>query len=167
MNDEMARLAMDCGLTAVRLIGYGVQFFVYAAEHPRHGPVAVRLPRFRMIDTVNEQALDSALLIEQEHQVTSLLHAHGLPTSQPLEKRYTASGSPVLISAFIAADAIPPDWHQVGMLFARLHDLPAPDGLPTHPAGLPIADLLAERLAARMASLHDIRPELPGGHWQA
>lgn len=162
VDEDMARLAKDYRMTDVRLIGAGVQFFVYAAEHPRYGKVAIRLPRFRIIDTVNDQSVNSALLIEQEYTIASVLSEAGLPTARPLEKRYIADGLPMLMSSFISTDGSTPDWHDVGRLFARLHDLPPLDGIPAHPAGVAVADLVAERLASRMASLRDIRPELPG-----
>lgn len=160
VNDEVTRLARDAGLSSVRLIGAGVQFFVYAATHPRCGEVAIRIPRFEVIDTVNDRNMRSALLAEQEYRIASALHAEGFPVPRPVETRSGSNGLPILISELVAGDAAPPEWQDVGRLFARLHDLTPPLSLPTQPVGMALPDLLGERLESRMAALREIRPEL-------
>ena len=81
--------------------------------------------------------------------------------ARPFEMRSTSNGLPILVSALVSGDTAPPNWNAVGRLFARLHGLPRPPWLPTHPVGVALADLLAERLGSRMASLRKLRPELP------
>lgn len=161
VDDEIARLARDAGLSSVRLIGAGVQFFVYGATHPRDGEVAIRIPRFDIIDTVNDRGVQSALLTEQEYRIAGALHAEGFPVPRPVELRSGANGLPILISELVTGDAAPPEWRHTGRLFARLHDLTPPLSLPTQPTGLSLPELLGERVESRMAALRDIRPELP------
>ncbi len=161
VNDEIARLARDARLSSVRLIGAGVQFFVYAATHPGYGEVAIRIPRFAVIDTVVDRNLQSALLAEQEYLIADILHAAGFPVARPIEMRSVASGLQILVSELVTGDAAPPDWRDAGRLFARLHDLTPPLSLPTQPPGLELPEVLGERLELRMAALREIRPELP------
>jgi aminoglycoside phosphotransferase (APT) family kinase protein len=161
VDDEIARLARDTGLSSVRLLGAGVQFFVYAAAHPRYGEVVIRVPRYDVIDTPNDRYVHSALLAEQEYLIASTLHAQGFPVPRPAEKLRSSSGLPVLISELVTGDSAPPDWQETGRLFARLHDLTPPLSLPTQPAGIALAELIGERLGSRMSALREIRPELP------
>lgn len=138
-----------------------MQFFVYSATHPRCGEVAVRIPRFNIIDNVNDRNLQSALLLEQEYQIACALLAEGFPVSRPVELRSGTNGVPILISQLVTGDTAPPDWRHTGRLFARLHDFVPPISLPTQPTGMALPELLGERLDSRMAALRAIQPELP------
>jgi aminoglycoside phosphotransferase (APT) family kinase protein len=149
------------GLTEVRSFADGVEFLIFRARSPEHGPVVLRLPRTHTFQTANNVGVRAGALLDQEYTLSRWLAVRGFPVAEALGIHTTPAGFPLLVSRFVESDDRPPDWSRVGELLARLHTAGTPDGLPALQYDLTLPELVARRLSERLGRLRALRPVIP------
>lgn len=140
--------------------GNGLEFTVYRAQDPRHGDVALRVPRYRTYRFPGRIPFSARQALTQERVLCSHLHAAGIPVAQPL-RLVSAEDVPVLVSRFLTSERHGADSTQIGELLARLHQVPPPRWLPLDHDGYPVAEAMARRLSRRWNQLRHHLADLP------
>lgn len=136
-------------------------FVVFRATSPRHGPVALRVPRRMVYRPPGELPVPAARLLGQEQLVCGLLARAGLPVPVPLRLLRATAGTPVLVTRFVDADGGCPDPAALGEALARLHATPVPDlDLVTHER-CDAAPAISARLLRRWGRIRALVPDLP------
>jgi aminoglycoside phosphotransferase (APT) family kinase protein len=134
--------------------GEGLGSQVWRAEHPAWGPVAIRVPRQRIVSNANEQGIESRALLQQERRLSAYLAPFGLPVPRVFHLHDRDPGPYFIVTAYVDNDRTPADPVAVGRLLARLHAVPAPpDWTPVAQVGETLARTLATRIHQRSRTI--------------
>ncbi|GAB3953786.1 phosphotransferase family protein [Kribbella albertanoniae] len=159
---HIRRIVSDRGFTRLRPAGGGVEFQVFAAESSDGAVVVLRTPvqgRFQF--DPNDGHVDTRSLLRWEYAVTRHLGQLGFPVATPYE--LCLGEADVLVSEFLPDDGRGADQVALGALLRQLHQAPLPPMAPVAAHGLPPAQLLAQRMAERLAALVRYGVNVPPG----
>ena len=151
MLATLQRLYPEWGVTAVRLVGEGLENWVYRAETGRYGPLAVRVPRERWYHNDNDQGLDSRALLRQEAALADLMGSHGIPVPAVVAVHFSDEVD-FLASTFVEGDGSEPRAEAMGQVAAAIHSVPcSPTPVLVGMNGRSLEEVLAERIIRRAA----------------
>jgi aminoglycoside phosphotransferase (APT) family kinase protein len=114
------------GITGLREIGRGLDARVYRAESASLGPVAIRVPHARLVNSGNETQLDTRPQLRQDFDLSRHLRAHGLPVPEVFAAHTSGPGADFTIARYVESDdsELPDD--EFGRLIRAIHEIPAP-----------------------------------------
>jgi aminoglycoside phosphotransferase (APT) family kinase protein len=143
------------GITGLREIGHGLDARVYRAESASLGPVAVRVPHARWLNSGNETQLDTRLQLRQDFDLSRHLRTHGLPVPEVFVLHTTAGpGADFTIAQYVESDDSELPEVEFGRLIRAIHAGPAPPLGLVCMESLDDADqVLAERIGDRLTNL--------------
>ena len=150
LRDEYGHL----GITGLREIGRGLDARVYRAESAPLGPVAVRVPHARWLNSGNETQLDTRLQLRQDFDLSRHLRAHGLPVPEVFVVHTSGTGADFTIARFVESDDSELPDGEFGRLIRAIHEVPTPPLDLVCMESLDDADqVLAERIGDRLEKL--------------
>jgi aminoglycoside phosphotransferase (APT) family kinase protein len=154
------------GITGLREIGHGLDARVYRAESASLGPLAIRVPHARWLNSGNETQLDTRLQLRQDFDLSGHLRAHGLPVPEVFVLHTDGTGTDFTIAQYVESDDSELPQSEFGRLIRAIHDIPAPPLDLVCMESLGDADqVLAERIGDRLrnlAAVTDLGPCSPG-----
>lgn len=148
----------------LRLVGQGLENWVFRADTAPFGPVAIRVPRERIYHNDNDSDLEARLLLQQEAALADHMATSGVPVPAALAL-HLSEELDFLASAFVESDGSMPDPREMGRLTRAIHDCPVPVIRPVAQGPGALAETLAERLIRRTRTverLAGVRLPLPG-----
>ncbi|OAA79238.1 dihydropyrimidine dehydrogenase [Akanthomyces lecanii RCEF 1005] len=126
---ELAQaFAVEAGLTNLQPLAQGLEFNVYSATSAVHGPVVLRVPKFKVFQNANDPNTDARDLVRQEAAILDLLR----PTAVPVPQAYgyhEIDGYPAMVCEYMPADddaAAAADDAALGCVGALIHATPVP-----------------------------------------
>jgi phosphotransferase family enzyme len=124
LRDACGHLAV----TGLREIGHGLDARVYRGESASLGPVTVRVPHARWLNSGNETQLDTRLQLRQDFDLSRHLRAHGLPVPAvfALHTDGTGIGTDFTIAQYVESDDSELPDAEFGRLVRAIHEIPAP-----------------------------------------
>jgi hypothetical protein len=137
-------------VTDLEVVGFGLDNLLCRANTTTFGPVAVRAPWNRWISNDNDENLDARELLQQEVMLASHLGAHGVATPKVYSLHLGEDDFDFMVSMFIDHDQSSPDARQFGQLMKAIHGNLPPNVPLVIESGLPINEVLAERLVRRL-----------------
>jgi len=141
-------------ITGLREIGHGMDARVYHAESASLGPVAVRVPHARWLNSGNETQLDTRLQLRQDFDLSRHLRAHGLPVPEVFAAHTAGPGADFTIAQYVESDDSELPEGEFGQLIRAIHEVPAPPLDLVCMESLEDADqVLAERIGDRLKNL--------------
>ena len=142
------------GITGLREIGHGLDARVYRAESASLGPVAVRVPHARWLNSGNETQLDTRLQLRQDFELSRHLRAHGLPVPEVFAPHTSGTGADFTIAQYVESDDSELPDGEFGRLIRAIHEIPAPPlDLVCMESRDDADQVLAERIGDRLKNL--------------
>jgi aminoglycoside phosphotransferase (APT) family kinase protein len=142
------------GITGLREIGHGLEMRVYRAESAALGPVAIRVPHSRWLNSGNEDHVDTRPLLRQDFELSRHLRAHDLPVPEVFVLHASGPGPDFTIARYVESDDSELPEHEFGRLIRAIHEIPAPAlGLVCMESHDDADRLLAERIGDRLMNL--------------
>lgn len=95
--------AVKAGLTHLQPLAEGLEFNVYSGTSASHGPVVLRVPKFKVFQNANDPNIDARDLVRQEAAILDLLR----PTPVPVPQVYgyhEVDGYPAMVCEYMPAD---------------------------------------------------------------
>lgn len=127
---------------------------MYRADSAALGPVAVRMPHSRWLNSGNESQLDTRRLLRQECDLSRHLRAHGLPVPEVFIIHFDETEVDFTISEFIVADGGELPDGEFGSLIRAVHEVPVPAfDLVCMESFRDTDEVLAERIGQRLRNL--------------
>jgi aminoglycoside phosphotransferase (APT) family kinase protein len=153
------------GITGLREIGRGLEMRVYRGESAALGPVAIRVPHTRFLNSGNEDQVDTRPLLRQDLELSRHLRAHGLPVPEVFVLHTDDAGADFTIARYVESDDSRLSREEFGRLIRAIHEIPAPGLRLVCMESHDDADqLLAERIGDRLknlAAITDLSAPLP------
>jgi aminoglycoside phosphotransferase (APT) family kinase protein len=150
-------------ITGLREIGHGLDARVYRAESASLGPVAVRVPHARWLNSGNETQLDTRLQLRQDFDLSRHLRVHGLPVPEVFMLHTSGPGADFTVAQFVESDDSELPEVEFGRLIRAIHQVPAPPLGLVCMESLDDADqVLAERIGDRLKNLAAVTGLGPG-----
>jgi aminoglycoside phosphotransferase (APT) family kinase protein len=151
------------GITGLREIGHGLDARVYRAESASLGPVAIRVPHARWLNSGNENQLDTRLQLRQDLDLSRHLRAHGLPVPEVfILHADDDAGAGFTIARYVEPDDSELADDEFGGLIRAIHQVPVP---PLDLVGMESLDdadeVLAERIGDRLRNLAAVTGPAP------
>jgi aminoglycoside phosphotransferase (APT) family kinase protein len=142
------------GITALREIGRGLDARVYRGESAALGPVAVRVPHSRFLNSGNETQLDTRWQLRQDFELSRRLRGHGLPVPEVFVLHDSGGGPDFTIAEYVSSDGGSLSDGEFGRLIRAIHEIPAPPVDLVCMESRDDADqVLAERIGDRLRNL--------------
>jgi Phosphotransferase enzyme family len=142
------------GITDLREIGHGIEARVYRGESPALGPVAIRVPHARWLNSGNETMVDTRLQLRQDFELSRHLRGHGLPVPEVFVLHIDDTGTDFTIAEYIESDGGPLPDESFGRLIRAIHEVLAPAlDLVGMESGDDTDRLLADRIRDRLENL--------------
>jgi hypothetical protein len=142
------------GITGLREIGHGLETRVYRGESAALGPVAIRVPHTRWLNSGNEDQVDTRPLLRQDFDLSRHLRAHGLPVPEVFVMHASGPGPDFTIARYVESDDSELPEREFGRLIRAIHEVPAPELDLVCMESHDDADrLLAERIGDRLKNL--------------
>jgi aminoglycoside phosphotransferase (APT) family kinase protein len=142
------------GITRLREIGRGLEMRVYRGESAALGPVAIRVPHVRWLNSGNEDQVDTRLLLRQDFELSRHLRAHGLSVPEVFVLHASGAGPDFTIAQYVESDDSELSEREFGGLIRAIHEIPVPEldlvGMESHDDA---DQLLAERIGDRLKNL--------------
>jgi aminoglycoside phosphotransferase (APT) family kinase protein len=142
------------GITGLREIGHGLETRVYRGESAALGPVAIRVPHTRWLNSGNEDQVDMRLLLRQDCELSRHLRSHGLPVPEVFVLHASGAGPDFTIAQYVESDDSELAEREFGGLIRAIHEIPVPEldlvGMESHDDA---DQLLAERIGDRLKNL--------------
>ncbi len=159
-HDAVAAFAAARDLADLHLVGNGLEFAVFRAEHPVEGAVVLRVPvGARFQSNANDPHVDTRTLLRWEYEITGYAAGRGIPVAAPLD---LVLGEPdLLMSRYIPDDGAPFRSAGLGSVLARLHRMPPPGMAPVVSEGCATEDLVPRRIVRRWREIAEVVPDLP------
>jgi aminoglycoside phosphotransferase (APT) family kinase protein len=164
------------GITGLREIGHGLDARVYRGESASLGPVAVRVPHARWLNSGNETEFDTRLQLRQDYDLSRHLRAYGLPVPEVFAAHTDGTGTDFTIARYVESDGSELPDSEFGRLIRTIHEVPVPAiDLVCMESRDDADQVLAERIGDRLSNLAavtelgarfpdiDIRAVLAGG----
>lgn len=143
-------------LSEARLAGQGLEFAVFKATSPTHGPVALRVPKKKVYHNVNDPSTDARDLIRQELRIYELLRDSPVPVPRPFGY-LEVDGYPAMLCEFVGDDGTEASPAELGGVAALIHSIPLPPGWDTglvaHEREADALTALVERMERRFREL--------------
>ena len=114
------------GITGLREIGRGLDARVYRGESASLGPVAIRVPHARLVNSGNETQLDTRLQLRQDFDLSRHLRAHGLPVPEVFAAHTSGPGADFTVARYVESDDSELRDDEFGRLIRAIHEIPAP-----------------------------------------
>jgi aminoglycoside phosphotransferase (APT) family kinase protein len=150
LRDRYGHLA----ITGLREIGHGLDARVYRGESASLGPVAVRVPHARWLNSGNETQLDTRLQLRQDFDLSRHLRAHGLPVPEVFVLHTDSTGTDFTIAQYVESDDSELPDGEFGRLIRAIHEIPAPPlDLVCMESRDDADQVLAERIGDRLKNL--------------
>jgi len=154
------------GITGLRKIGHGLEMRVYRGESAALGPVAIRVPHVRWLNSGNEDQVDTRPLLRQDFELSRHLRAHGLPVPEVFVLHASGPGPDFTIAQYVESDDSKLADREFGRLIRAIHEIPVPELRLVCMESHDDADhLLAERIGDRLknlAAVTDLGAGFPG-----
>ena len=142
------------GITGLREIGHGMEMRVYRGESAALGPVAIRVPHTRWLNSGNEDQVDTRPLLRQDFELSRHLRAHGLPVPEVFVLHASGTGPDFTIAQYVESDDSELAEREFGRLIRAIHEIPVPElGLVCMESHEDADQLLAERIGDRLKNL--------------
>lgn len=142
------------GIGGLREIGHGLETRVYLGDSAALGPVAIRVPHTRYLNSGNEDQVDTRPLLRQDLELSRHLRAHGLPVPEVFLLHTDDAGADFTVARYVESDGSQLPEDEFGRLIRAIHAIPAPDlGLVCMEAHDDADQVLAERIGARLRNL--------------
>src|SRR5689334_4403609 len=142
------------GITGLRKIGHGLEMRVYRGESAALGPVAIRVPHVRWLNSGNEDQVDTRPLLRQDFELSRHLRAHGLPGPEVFVLHASGPGPDFTIARYVESDDSELADREFGRLIRAIHEIPVPElGLVGMESHNDADHLLAERIGDRLKNL--------------
>ena len=154
------------GITGLREIGHGMETRVYRGESAALGPVAIRVPHTRWLNSGNEDQVDTRPLLRQDFDLSRHLRAHGLPVPEVFLLHASGTGPDFTIAQYVESDDSELADREFGRLIRAIHEIPVPElDLVCMESHDDADHLLAERIGDRLknlAAVTDLGAGFPG-----
>jgi aminoglycoside phosphotransferase (APT) family kinase protein len=142
------------GITGLREIGHGLETRVYRGESAVLGPVAIRVPHARWLNSGNEDHVDMRLLLRQDFELSRHLRAHGLPVPEVFVLHASGPGPDFTIAQYVESDDSELAGREFGRLIRAIHEIPVLElDLVCMQSHDDADHLLAERIGDRLKNL--------------
>ena len=142
------------GITGLREIGHGLETRVYRGESAALGPVAIRVPHVRWLNSGNEDQVDTRPLLRQDFELSRHLRAHGLPVPEVFLLHASGTGPDFTIAQYVESDDSELADREFGRLIRAIHEIPVPElDLVCMESHDDADHLLAERIGDRLKNL--------------
>ena len=142
------------GITGLREIGRGMETRVYRGESAALGPVAIRVPHTRWLNSGNEDQVDTRPLLRQDFDLSRHLRAHGLPVPEVFVLHASDTGPDFTIARYVESDDSQLADREFGRLIRAIHEIPVPElDLVCMESHEDADQLLAERIGDRLKNL--------------
>ena len=142
------------GITGLREIGHGLETRVYRGESAALGPVAIRVPHTRWLNSGNEDQVDTRPLLRQDFELSRHLRAHGLPVPEVFLLHASGTGPDFTIAQYVESDDSELADREFGRLIRAIHEIPVPElDLVCMESHDDADHLLAERIGDRLKNL--------------
>lgn len=154
-------IASRRGAQSLRLAGQGTEFLFYIATKGRQEE-GYRIPHTPEFNTANNRGVSALGLQRQELALATWARNNGIPSAQPLEL-LEQDRFPVLVLDVVDDDGSELDAGAMGLITARMHQLPPPEMVLVAQNGQSVYTRIAERIEQRYAELcKDLQlPPLP------
>jgi hypothetical protein len=150
LGDRYGHLA----ITGLREIGRGLETRVYRGESAVLGPVVIRVPHTRFLNSGNESQVDTRPLLRQDFDLSRHLRAHGLPVPEVFAVHTDDTGPDFTIARYVESDDSQLADDEFGRLIRTVHEIPAPElDLVCMESHDDCDQLLAERIGDRLKNL--------------
>ena len=142
------------GITGLREIGRGMETRVYRGESAALGPVAIRVPHTRWLNSGNEDQVDTRPLLRQDFDLSRHLRAHDLPVPEVFVLHASDTGPDFTIARYVESDDSQLADREFGRLIRAIHEIPVPElDLVCMESHEDADQLLAERIGDRLKNL--------------
>ena len=160
LNEVIASLEKQLGVTGIHKAGNGLEFFILRGELAGN-PIAIKVPRDRVFSNVNDAHIESRTLLDQEFALMRHLEDKGIFQIPTPISDLDAAGFGALVMSYVPSDDSKPDEYKLGQLLAHIHSIDPPSVALSAQENEEIPELIPHRLERRWKELKAFVQDLP------